>query len=89
MDEDLLKAIEQVATQAENDQERHNTETYINYNVEAIMGASRSYIAVTHYLPEPTRSRLDGWQIENRNRLAQQFGEVVRILLRKELLGDG
>jgi hypothetical protein len=88
MDEDILKAIEQVAVQAESDQERRNVEAYINHTTQRIMDAARSYISVISYLPEPTQSHLDGWQIANRNRIAQQFGEVVRILLRKELLGE-
>ena len=88
MDEDILKAIEQVAAQADNEQERHNIELYINYVVEQVRAASRSYISVTTYLPEPTQSHMDSWQVANRNRLAQQISEVARILLRKELLGE-
>lgn len=89
MNEDIMRAIEQVAAQATNDQERVVKEAYINTVVSRTLDVTRSFLATGNAgLPEPTYSVLEKWQELNKGRIALQIGEVMRILLRKELLGE-
>jgi hypothetical protein len=89
MNEDLMKMVEQVAAQAEQNQNRQGIEAYINRCVADVARDARSYLATSNTgIPEPTYTYLENWQVRNRDRLSLQIGEVVRIILRRELLGE-
>lgn len=89
MNEDIMKAIEQAAAQAEQNQDRENIEAYINKVAMRLIDSAHSHLATSNAsIPEPTYSQLEKWQVANRSRVSLQIGQVARIILRKELLGE-
>ena len=85
MNDEIMKAIEQVALQASNDQERMEKEAYINAVSVRVRDDSRiALLSCTMQFP----SSMQAWAETHRQWLSIQVGEVVRILLRKELLGE-
>jgi hypothetical protein len=89
MDEDIMKAIDQVVAQTEQSERKATIEAYIQDVVSISRGNIKSNLFIsTVGLPEPTRREIEAWAETNKARFALKVTEVIGILLRKELLGE-
>lgn len=85
--DELLKAVEQVAAQSENNQERVEIESFIRHISEEMRSSMAMFLQTrTDMLPEPTRSKIQLWQQNNRQHIGIQIAQIVEIVLSKELL---
>jgi hypothetical protein len=86
--EELMKAIEQAAANAANDRDRIDAEHYIAHVVSQVQQSTWAAMHRVAGISSPKNNKLDKWAYENEGRVTLQICEVVRIILRKELLGE-
>ncbi len=88
-EDEMMQIIEQVVAQSDQQRTQSEREAYISKVASRVSLGAWNEIANSYdAIPEPTRSALIKWQKENRDRVSFQIGELVRLLLRKELLGE-
>lgn len=87
--DEIMKAIEQVAASHEQSERRVAIEAFIHEVAGKLrMDVKGAFILATMGVPEPTQREIEVWCEHNRARFSLQVVSVVEILLRKELLGE-